>query len=278
MLQNTFCHLSGLGAKTERRFWESGILTWEDFLAAEELPVGNGKAEGWRSELTFAGERRAARDAEYFGTLLDAAEAWRLYPDFADDILYLDIETDGGREQNITTIAAYGRGKVYTYVQGINLEEFEEDAASFKVLATYNGRCFDAPQIERQLHVDLPRAHIDLRSVLCRLGITGGLKKCEKQFGLDRKELDGVDGYFAVLLWREYDRYGKNSALETLLAYNVADVLSLEILLAHAMNAALLETPFASEYAAPIPEIADNPHEADARLIEKLARRYVRRR
>jgi len=277
MLQNTFCHLPGLGAKTERRFWDAGILTWEDFHNAEALPSGNGKAHGWRRSLEFAEERRLAGDAEYFGTMLEAPEAWRLFPEFSEDVLYLDIETDGGREQNITTIAGYGHGEARTYVQGINLDEFEEFASRFKVIVTYNGRCFDAPQIERQLHVDMPRAHIDLRNVLCRLGITGGLKKCEKRFGLDRKELDGVDGYFAVLLWREYDRYGNPDALETLLAYNVADVIGLEVLLAHAVNEALQETPFAASYTLPIPAYADNPHTPNPELIEKLARRYVRR-
>ncbi len=27
------------------------------------------------------------------------------------------------------------------------------------------------------------------------LGLKGGLKKCEKAMGIDRQELDGVDGY-----------------------------------------------------------------------------------
>ena len=40
------------------------------------------------------------------------------------------------------------------------------------------------------------------------LGYRGGLKGCEKCLGLDRAELDGVDGYFAVLLWNEYRKSG----------------------------------------------------------------------
>ena len=50
------------------------------------------------------------------------------------------------------------------------------------------------------------QAHIDLRYLLKSLGYTGGLKGCEKKAGIDRGELDGVNGYFAVLLWQDYQR------------------------------------------------------------------------
>ena len=63
--------------------------------------------------------------------------------------------------------------------------------------------------------------------MLSRLGYKGGLKGCEKQLGLDRHELDGVDGYTAVLLWQEYTRTRNTRALDTLLAYNIQDVLNL---------------------------------------------------
>jgi len=43
------------------------------------------------------------------------------------------------------------------------------------------------------------------------------LKFCEKALGLDRGDLDGVDGYFAVLLWRDYQKKHNEKALETLL-------------------------------------------------------------
>jgi len=56
-----------------------------------------------------------------------------------------------------------------------------------------------------------------LRYVLKSLGYSGGLKSCEKALGLDRGDLDGVDGYFAVLLWRDYQKKHNEKALETLL-------------------------------------------------------------
>ncbi len=278
MLQNTFCHLSGVGPKTEQRLWKIGVLTWDDFFEAGHLPVFTSKTAAWREELVFSSERLDADDAEYFGTLLDAGEAWRLFPEFSEDVVYLDIETDGTRASKITSIATYGRGEARTYVQGRNLGDFARDIEGYKLLVTYNGRCFDAPVIEQQLNAPLPKAHIDLRNVLGRVGIKGGLKKCEKQVGLDREELDGVDGYFAVLLWREFSRYGREAVLETLLAYNMADVLSLEVLLAHAVNRAVAETPFADDYAMDIPDMGENPHEADPRVLAKLIKKYRLRR
>jgi uncharacterized protein YprB with RNaseH-like and TPR domain len=37
MLKNTFLHISGIGIKTEQRFWESGIHNWNDF--APDYPL-----------------------------------------------------------------------------------------------------------------------------------------------------------------------------------------------------------------------------------------------
>jgi len=37
-------------------------------------------------------------------------------------------------------------------------------------------------------------------------GFAGELKGCEKQFGLDRGDLDGAERYFAVLLLAEFQK------------------------------------------------------------------------
>jgi len=34
MLQQTFIHVPGIGLVRERRLWEAGIRTWNDYLAA----------------------------------------------------------------------------------------------------------------------------------------------------------------------------------------------------------------------------------------------------
>ena len=69
---------------------------------------------------------------------------------------------------------------------------------------------------------------MDLCHTLKRLGYRGGLKKIEKQLGINRGEdTDGLNGMDAIRLWREYLR-GNEASLDTLIAYNQEDVVNLE--------------------------------------------------
>ncbi|MEN3184327.1 MAG: ribonuclease H-like domain-containing protein, partial [Atribacterota bacterium] len=68
--------------------------------------------------------------------------------------------------------------------------------------------------------------------------------------GMHRGKLEGVDGYTAVLLWRKYQD-GCPEALETLLAYNVADTVNLERLMVFAYNEKVRRL---SAPCAPLPE------------------------
>lgn len=275
MLQRTFCHLPGIGEATERRLWDQGVTTWEDLHAASRHGRAGRTAGLWHEELALSRQRLDAGDAAYFAARLKPAETWRLYPDFHDRVAYVDIETDGGPEQIVTAVALFDGQGTRTYARGRNLDDFAADIAAYPVIATYNGRCFDVPVLTRNLGLHLPQAHIDLRCVLGGLGIKGGLKACEKRFGIDRGDLDGVDGYFAVILWKEFERTGDEAILETLLAYNAADVIGLHALLIHALNEALLSTPFAHLYSLPVPIPGENPHTPDTRVLRRLAGRYL---
>ena len=271
MLRHTFLHLPGLGPSTERRLWAAGFTDWDAFLNAAEPPLASAKAAMWRNELLESRERLAAGDADWFAARLPPAEAWRLFFDFKDQLACVDIETDGTPQNEVTAVALYdGKSTARTYAHGQNLHDFTADILDSKVLVTFNGRCFDAPILTSHLGAKLPKAHIDLRNVLCGIGIKGGLKKCEQHYGVDRGELTGADGYLAVLLWREYSRHGHPAVLETLLAYNAADVLALPVLLAHAINELLEKTPFAAAYAQVIPAPGHNPHTPDPDVLRRV--------
>jgi len=164
--------------------------------------------------------------------------------------------------ESITTIALYDGRSVFHYVNGYDLDDFKRRIPQYDVLVTYNGKCFDVPFIERFFSIKLSHAHIDLRYVLGSLGFTGGLKACEKKMGISRGELEGIDGFFGVLLWEDYKRNHNDRTLETLLAYNVADVLNLEKLLTMAYNLKLKDTPFLSSYLIDSPPDRENPFRA----------------
>jgi uncharacterized protein YprB with RNaseH-like and TPR domain len=257
---------------TERRLWAAGVLAWPDFASGRRLPLAAGRVAGVRAHLEESAARLARRDAAYFGAALPSDQLWRLFPAFADSVAYLDIETTGlgPPGDHITTIALYDGRTVRHYVHGQSLERFGDDVQEYRLLVTYNGKTFDAPFIRSSLGIQLDQAHIDLRYVLAALGYKGGLKGCERQLGLDRGDLDGVDGYTAVLLWQEYLRTGRDSVLENLLCYNVQDVLHLEVLMALAYNRRLADTPFAVTHRLPVPPAATNPFRADRQLVERL--------
>ncbi len=249
MLVHTFCHLPGVGEKTERNLWERGVTTWEVFFERHRLGT-TGLRGAWHALLEESLRHHAVRDARYFADRLRSAQGWRLFRDFRDECAFLDIETTGlAWTDRVTTIALYDGRQVRHYVRGRNLDAFADDVRAYRLLVTYNGTCFDLPFLERSLGLRFPQAHVDLRYVLRALGLKGGLKGCERHLGLARPDLEGVDGFTAVLLWHEYERRGDERALETLLAYNIQDVLSLEILLVHAHNTRIRQTPFADTHA-----------------------------
>ncbi len=147
--------------------------------------------------------------------------------------------------------------------------DFLDDIEQYRVIITYNGISFDIPVIERYFRTRLDQAQIDLRYVLAQLGCRGGLKGCEKQMGINRGILDGMDGSFAVHLWREYERYNNEAALETLLAYNVEDTVNLERLTVLAYNRNVAQTPFASELALPFPESPRLIYQPDPEIVSQ---------
>jgi hypothetical protein len=272
MLSYTFCHLSGIGEKAERKLWEKGVHRWEDLFSGPLPSLTAERVDSLRTGLAPSQEALKIRDHRYFSANLPVREHWRLFAEFKGAAAYVDIETTGlGRDINeITTIALYDGRRIRYYINGYNLDQFPDDIEAYDLLITYNGKCFDIPFMEDYFRTDFPQAHIDLRYVLHSLGYSGGLKGCERSFGLDRQDLEGVDGYFAVLLWQIYQLENRKSALETLLAYNIEDVVNLEYLMHHAYNRKVKDLPFAADLLLEVPVRPEVPFTADRRLIEEL--------
>ncbi len=272
MLQSTFCHIPQISLKSERRLWEAGLDSWQAVNTCTELPVKRVPFDALCRYVEESHIQLQAGNPQYFEELLPSTEYWRMFPEFRERIAYLDIETTGMNPgwNAVTTIALYDGRRVDWYMQGHNLHRFERDIRCFDILVTYNGKSFDVPFLEQSLGITLDQAQIDLRHVLRSLGFKGGLKGCEKQLGVRRPGLEDVDGYFAVLLWKEYKRQRNEQALETLLCYNIHDAVNLEALLVKAYNLKIKESPFERSHRIAPPKMPKIPFEADRETIGQL--------
>lgn len=272
MLKNTFLHIPGIGASSERRIWESGILTWDDSMRLP-LPPLKKTVHLFKERIEESLRQLESGRPGYFTDLLPSREHWRLFGEFRKTAVFLDVETNGymGPRGYITAVSLYDGRSVRYYIRGENLDGFREEISRYDLVVTYNGRCFDIPFIESHLGIRMGQAHIDLRYVLRDLGFKGGLKGCERSLGIERGPLDGLDGYFAVLLWRDYRRNKNVKALETLLAYNILDVVNLEPLLVAAYNMKVLRTPF-SALTLPCPAQPELPFSPDTDTIRRIMR------
>jgi len=276
MLRHTFCHTQGVGPKTERRIWAGGVHTWDHACDPEALPLSDARSLAVARTAEESIRRLDRRDAGWFYGKLPSSEQWRLFSEFRGSTAYLDIETTGlgGPYDYITTIALYDGARVRHYVRDENLDDFPRDVEDYALIVTYNGKQFDVPFIRDHLGAPMRHAHVDLCYVLRSLGYKGGLKGCERQLGIRRDGLDGVDGFFAVLLWREWLRSRDRLALETLLAYNIADTVNLETLMVmvYNMKVRLAGLPGLEEL--PLPAAPDLPFRADAETVARVRRDY----
>lgn len=271
MLTNTFCHLPGVGAKTERELWAAGACSWEQVATVEGR-----RAAMIAPRLEESRERLQQGDAAFFAERLPANQHWRLFSHFRPRAAYLDIETTGlgGYGDHITTIALYDGTTIRHYVYGENLDDFPQDIRAYDLLVSFNGKTFDVPFIESHFRIKLHTPHIDLRYVLAALGYKGGLKQIERALGYDRGDLADIDGYFAVILWQDYRKTKNRAALDTLLAYNILDTVNLESLMVRAYNLHLATTPFADALQLPTPAVPPIPFAPDMATVTRL-RRYA---
>lgn len=235
MLRNTFLHVPGIGTKTERRIWDSGITSWDDFLGSSISAISTAARQRVAEYIALSQEALDKRDARFFAGTLPRTEWWRLFDEFKEDTVFLDIETTGlSFYYNEITLVGLTNGRgPKVYVRGHNLSDFVDEMQKYSVVVTFNGTLFDLPFLREEFsQLELPPIHIDLRFLLKRLGYAGGLKCIEERFGIDREEdIKGIDGFGATALWHRYT-CGDNRALELLVKYNLADVLNLETLMA----------------------------------------------
>lgn len=151
---------------------------------------------------------------------------------------YLDIETTGLSRlcDDITVIGIYvvnGRERKMVQLVGkeVTRNNLLESLKDVNTIYTYNGSRFDLPFIRGALGIDLNDMvfHHDLMYDCWQCNLYGGFKAVEQQLGIPR-QLKGITGWDAVMLWWRYQNYGDQKALTTLLKYNEEDVVNLKVL------------------------------------------------
>lgn len=242
MLQRTFQHIPGVGPWREKDLWARGIRTWDDFpaagtglgISAKADPVARERIERARTALE-------TRDLKTLAELFPPREHWRLYPDFASEAVFFDIETDAAANPRPTVVSLFHVNGIEVFIQGRNMEALPQALATRRLWVTFNGSCYDVPVLRGYFEqFPTPAAHIDLRFVCRRLGLGGGLKEIEEKLGLGRPpHLKGANGWDAVLLWRAYRAQADLEALRFLVEYNLYDAFQLRTLMDKVFNRAV---------------------------------------
>lgn len=243
MLQSTFRHLKGISAQRELELWRQGVLTWEDLAVrvSPQFPLFKEavNATGPSSMLSMSREALQVGDMAFFAKHLDRQEHYRIALTFPKETIFLDIETTGlSRYYDYITLVGWSIGGDYgVYVRGDSNTQLHSALAQAKAIVTFNGSIFDIPFLRQEFHgLRIPEAHVDLRFLGKRVGLSGGQKAIEEQLGLKRNaEVRGVTGEAAPILWHRYRR-GDIDALKLLIEYNHADIEGMKFLFDYAMT------------------------------------------
>lgn len=230
MLNQSFVLLPSVRHRTERKVWSQNVNSWDDFISSDRVKgVSGARKAHYDWLLRDAKSRLREGDSKFFERCMPFSDQWRLYDEFKDDAVYLDIETNG-YYSNITVIGLSDGVDTKSFVRGFNLDRslLIKELEKFKLVVTFNGASFDLPVIERffGFKPDLP--HVDLRFVCQKVGLSGGLKSIEKQLGISRRpEVEGISGEDAVYLWEMWRSSGDRDYLDKLVWYNEEDILNL---------------------------------------------------
>jgi uncharacterized protein YprB with RNaseH-like and TPR domain len=233
MLRRSFIFLPGVGETTEKRIWTDHVLDWTDFLDRDKAGPLKGERK-WKADrkIEEALEMAETRNLEYFSGLFRTGDNWRLWEEFGQNAVFLDIETMGTRRYSpITVVGLHDGSEFKALVRGKDLtaEAVKKALKDASMIVTFNGATFDLPMIEGRFPGTIPKVpHLDLRFLARKCGFSGGLKSIEINMGITRPEdVKGMSGEDAVRLWRVYERDGNRNALKLLLKYNMEDIMNL---------------------------------------------------
>jgi uncharacterized protein YprB with RNaseH-like and TPR domain/predicted nuclease with RNAse H fold/dephospho-CoA kinase len=229
MLNHTFLHLPGIGSISERRIWDSGIRTWDEYerSKSQQLPLFPSARRPDLEALTLSREALRSGDVGFFSERLPPSEQYRIALSFPRETIFVDLESTGlSLYYDYITVVGWERnGRFSVWIRGGDNAAMYRAFSDAKVIVTFNGSRFDLPFLRKEFpDLHIPSCHIDLRFFVRRAGVSGGQKDVEERLGLVRDiALKGIAGEAAPVLWHRY-RWGDVKSLKLLVAYNHADI------------------------------------------------------
>lgn len=231
MLRQSFVLLPHIRQRTEQRIWEQDVPDWNTFVDTPQIKgLGKQRKERFNQRLQQARQELINQNSTYFTSTLPQNQHWRLYDEFRDEAVFLDIETSG-YYGDITVLGLFDGMETTTLVrgQGLDKNSAQKIVRRAKLLVTFNGTSYDLPVLKRYFNIIPNVPHIDLRFVCKRLGFVGGLKAIERRMGIQRPdEVADVCGEDAVYLWQQWRATGRREYLERLVLYNEEDIVNLK--------------------------------------------------
>lgn len=262
MITEALLHCTGIGPARLARLHEAGVRSWDDVVACrEKLPVA--LSASILEECQRCLEAHRARDIRYLVNRFSPLDRWRIVAEFLDETSFFDIETTGLEHGSpITVIACWHRGRLRTFVEHENLDDFLHLLDDVSLLASFNGSSFDVPRVLDTFHIpDLPCPHLDLRWPCYHKGFKGSLKSITSQLGFARPaDLQDADGELAIRLWNRWTLDRDYSARELLLRYCASDVVLLAML-AHRLAEREITSHADWWRQLPAPALPELPHE-----------------
>ncbi len=239
MLKETFTIFRGITPQIERELNSMGFRTWDDLLKNENIFENKRLIK----EIKKAEKKYKKGDVKYFVKKLKIDNRWRILGDFHDRMCFLDIETTGLENKQLTVLGICDYEKHYrVFVKGINfkIKDILKALKNCRILVTFYGTKFDIPFLKEN-YVKLGKRiekmyHVDLYYLSKRIGLYGGLKSIEKAIGIERENaIKNITGLDAIKLWEQYENGDLNSLI-TLIRYNRSDTLNLVDLVNYIYN------------------------------------------
>jgi len=238
MLRQSFILLDSVRSRSEQRIWSQDIRDWNEFLAKSKVKgISSAKKEVHDQRIQLARKALVQEDADFFAKHVPFSDQWRLYNEFEDSTVFLDIETNG-YYGGITVIGLYDGNDTKMFIRGFNLDKklLEDELKKYKLLVTFNGASFDLPVIKRFFNLNIEMPHMDMRFVCQKIGLNGGLKAIERSLNIRRREeVENIVGEDAVYLWQMWKSTRKKEYLDKLIMYNEEDIINLKPLAKYAV-------------------------------------------